>query len=113
VTNDEQEAEPHLILHKVRGKAAFDIAIKMQIGGEDGWLIPTSGHRAYPMAKWQLEDLADISDYPHERPLHVRVTANLDTWPDHYSCNNQHAHPPSPHRTATAHLTPEQILGAL
>lgn len=88
-------AEPYLILHKVRGEPAFDIAVQIQIGDEEGWIIPTSGHRAYPMARWQLEDLADISDYPHERPIQVKVTTDLATWPDHYHCNNPHD-PPKP-----------------
>jgi hypothetical protein len=38
----------YLILHKVRGEPAFDIAQKIMIGKEEGWIIPTSGHRAYP-----------------------------------------------------------------
>ena len=42
----------HLILHKVRGQAAIDVAQRVVIGDEDVWLIPTSGHRAYPL-RWQ------------------------------------------------------------
>lgn len=60
-------SEPFLILHKVRGQSAFDIAEKMDCplcipsqnlrtidecnecnGGGYWWIIPTSGHRAYP-----------------------------------------------------------------
>lgn len=37
-----------LIAHKVRGEAAFDVATPIEIDGEPGWIIPTSGHRAYP-----------------------------------------------------------------
>lgn len=40
--------ELYLILHKVRGEPAFDIAQPLEIAGEEGWIIPTSGHRAYP-----------------------------------------------------------------
>ena len=29
----------YLILHKVRGEPAFDVAQKIQIGGEEGWII--------------------------------------------------------------------------
>ena len=47
----------YLILHKVRGEAAYDIAEKITIGDEVGWIIPTSGHRAYPLENWQLESL--------------------------------------------------------
>jgi hypothetical protein len=43
-------SEPFLILHKVRGELAFDIAEQMIVEGyeEPWWIIPTSGHRAYP-----------------------------------------------------------------
>lgn len=41
-------SEPYLVAHLVRGEPAFDIAIKLAIGDEEGWIIPTSGHRAYP-----------------------------------------------------------------
>jgi len=37
-----------LIAHKVRGERAFDIAIQMEVGPEVWWIIPTTGHRAYP-----------------------------------------------------------------
>ena len=39
---------PYLIAHVVRGSPAFDIAEQIEIGDELGWIIPTSGHRAYP-----------------------------------------------------------------
>ena len=38
----------YLIAHKVRGEPAFDVACRVQIGEEEGWIIPTSGWRAYP-----------------------------------------------------------------
>lgn len=46
-------SELYLIAHKVRGEPAFDIASPMEIELPDGsfeewWIIPTSGHRAYP-----------------------------------------------------------------
>lgn len=64
-------ADPYLIAHKVCGQPAFDVAIRMkcpECGGNGGtfdgstllltchecdglgfwWIIPTSGHRAYP-----------------------------------------------------------------
>jgi hypothetical protein len=67
--------EPFLILHKVRGQPAFDIAIRMKCplcadgvrdcdevmcdcGECEGlgywWIIPTSGHRAYPFETHEL-----------------------------------------------------------
>ncbi|SRR6266566_1338231 len=94
--------EPYLIIHKVRGEAAFDVAIKMacpeclgdtfaplkdgKYGGGcaecDGlgywWIIPTSGHRAYP--------------YWNEKTLHSILGEEMSwitgsmppTLPDHY-----------------------------
>jgi hypothetical protein len=50
---------PFLILHKVRGEPAFDIAERLS---DETWIIPTIGHKAYPWQYWALEDLADISD---------------------------------------------------
>lgn len=64
-----------LILHKVRGLSAFDIASQIEVKGEQWWIIPTSGHRAYPWKAWSLEDLIDVS---WNIPSH---------WPDHYSAN--------------------------
>jgi hypothetical protein len=41
--------ELYLILHKVRGEVAFDVAQRVMIGDEEVWFIPTSGHRAWPL----------------------------------------------------------------
>ena len=77
----------HLILHKVRGEPAFDVASKLMIGDEEGWIIPTSGHRAYPFQVWNLEDLQDTSDINqfgnHIAPIQY-MNAVPDDWPDHY-----------------------------
>ena len=50
-------AEPYLIAHLVRGEPAFDIAHRLQIGDEEGWIIPTSGHRAWPYWEYPLHEL--------------------------------------------------------
>jgi len=68
---------PFLIAHKVRGEAAFDVAIKIDIGGEEGWIIPTSGHRAYPYWSAPLENLFPVERMP-ELPADLR---------DHYTIN--------------------------
>lgn len=78
------EPQLYLIAHKVRGELAFDIAIQLEIGDGVGWLIPTSGHRAYPVMQWLLEDLFDGSDYPHNRPAEYEPQADFDVIPDHY-----------------------------
>src|SRR6266571_1229398 len=93
---------PYLILHKVRGKPAFDIAVKMEVECESDpgpwWMIPTSGHRAYPLKAWELSDLADTSDINddgwHDRPADYVDQLGSDRFahdhgqfsdlPDHY-----------------------------
>ena len=110
---------PYLIAHKVRGEAAFDVAIRCDDMGTDSdpgpwWIIPTSGHRAYPLMHWALSSLgyhfprADCSfDFAHltddTGPLAVHPDfANL---PDHYS--NTRSHEPAPRKD------PRQILASL
>ena len=71
----------YLILHKVRGEPAFDVAQKIMIGGEEGWIVPTSGHRAYPIATRELARL-DIDIFAGD------FIKDEDGWPDlpdHYS----------------------------
>lgn len=69
-------SEPYLIAHVVRGEPAFDIAIKLQIANEEGWIIPTSGHRAYPYDTIQLNNVSKfwLDNLPAPPP----------SWPDHY-----------------------------
>jgi hypothetical protein len=55
----------YLILHKVRDAPAFDIAEPMEIGGEQGWIIPTSGHRAYPIAHWEFAKALELGWTDH------------------------------------------------
>ena len=61
----------YLIAHKVRGEPAFDIAIQMTMGDELWWIIPTSGHRAYPWC-WQELEVRDweTGDMPANLPDH-------------------------------------------
>jgi len=48
----------YLIKHRVRDKVAFDVAQRLALsGGRELWLIPTSGHRAYPLAYKALAQL--------------------------------------------------------
>jgi hypothetical protein len=61
---------PYLIQHKVRGEHAFDVAVKMEMAdGTEWWIIPTSGHRAYPYFSWPITTA----------PLPIPAD-----WPDHY-----------------------------
>jgi len=65
-----------LILHKVRGEVAYDVAQRWLLGcGKEIWLIPTSGHRAYPL------------EYKPLAPMLAGMTGNDADWdalPDHY-----------------------------
>lgn len=86
---EEDEPELYLILHKVRGKPAFDIAHKLQIGDEEGWIVSTSGHRAYPTAMWLLQDLADVSDDPIIYPTFTNL--DVSEYPDHFTTSRVRA----------------------
>jgi hypothetical protein len=72
----------HLIVHKVKGQAALDVAQRVVIGDEDVWFIPTSGHRAYPL-HWQA--------LPESFTKSLGLSADTiegEAWerlPDHYS----------------------------
>ncbi len=85
-----------LILHKVRGEPAFDVAYPFRFGDEEGWLIPTSGHRAHPAwsvplkeLSWNwrgndgwsptddgftYDDIADIPPLPEDLPDHYAAS---------------------------------------
>lgn len=77
--------ELYLICHKVRGQPAFDVAIILDTLDEDGdvvWLIPTSGHRAYPATYMSLDCVT---------PEHFAMMQRTDVsaCPDHYACNDR------------------------
>lgn len=85
----------YLILHKVRGEPAFDIAQRLRIGNEDGWIIPTSGHRAHPFMQWLLTELVPDPSGGYYTDVVMRakkleMPANL---PDHYAINDAKAVP--------------------
>ena len=104
-------SELFLVAHKVRGEATFDVAERMlcpecQGNSSKGrepyvcfecddlgywWIIPTSGHRAYPLVTWELSNLlagdtgngymsvtneaGPLEEHPH-----------FETIQDHYKC---------------------------
>lgn len=103
--------EPFLILHKVRGVPAFDIAEKLicpecNLGdgmvkeeycegcNDEGfwWIIPTSGHRAHPLRYWALNDIFNhiessdgrIDELSMIDELHRTDLQMLMALPDHY-----------------------------
>lgn len=73
--------QPFLILHKVRGQPAFDIAEQCEIDGEAAWVVSTSGHRAYPVHYWPLSQLERAMGY-------TELGTSLDEVPDHYSAKS-------------------------
>jgi hypothetical protein len=86
--------DPYLIAHKVRGQPAFDVAIRMDCpecaaqgcGQCDDlgywWIIPTSGHRAFPAQTWDLRFLYDDPD--HQISVLSAPMPNMSALPDHY-----------------------------
>lgn len=52
--------ELYLIAHKLRGAPTFDIAIQMTMDDEVWWILPSTGHRAYPIIHWPLKELGII-----------------------------------------------------
>jgi len=80
----------HLILHKVRGEPAFDVACKLGEPDEEDpiWIIPTSGHRAYPYLTWKIDELvAGQGDGDRVVDFCDHDTVPQD-WPDHYTIDN-------------------------
>lgn len=91
--------ELYLIAHKVRGEPAFDIATHLTCpkcegtndhcdqcdGAGHWWIVPTSGHRAFPYWDTKLSELC-------ERPIYddIAYSVMLDVPPlppslrDHY-----------------------------
>jgi len=91
-------SELYLIAHSVRGEAAFDVALQMDCPccvtsdyySREGclecdslgywWIIPTSGHRAYPYWTSELGELTNgeihaIGEVPSGWPDHYRTKA--------------------------------------
>jgi hypothetical protein len=72
----------YLILHKVRGLPQFDVAEPARIGDEDGWVLCTCGHRAYPYLTWRLDQLHTNGVRPTDL---ADDEAMPKDWPDHYT----------------------------
>lgn len=98
-------SEPFLIAHSVRGAAAFDVAEQMLCPLCEGrswvanadtcegfaciecdslgywWIIPTSGHRAYPYWSHPLNHAVDWA----MMRIHGHAVPEMPSgWPDHY-----------------------------
>lgn len=100
-----------LIAHVVRSTPTFDIAAQLpcpechSLGcpecDEEGfwWVVPTSGHRAYPYWSQSLWDLSYMWDEDHHSVL-KDIPPAPPGWPDHYLIR---ASPTSP-KTSLADL---------
>lgn len=65
-----------LIAHKVRGEPALDIAVQMEMADGTWWIIPTSGHRAYPFWFEEMTKMIDTASIFATMPSDLR---------DHYA----------------------------
>jgi hypothetical protein len=63
-------SEQFLILHKVRGQPQLDMAEKCMIGDEEGWVLCTCGHRAYPYLTLGQLPLPEIGEDFAQHPEH-------------------------------------------
>lgn len=119
----------YLIAHKVRGEPAFDVAIRMEcpichgVGGYKGtpeyegpsctqcegdgywWIIPTSGHRAYPYWSERLEYLVTAN---HDNGFcHFDYIPEMSpSLPDHYAANDRALPEPSRVQSLKALVAP-------
>jgi hypothetical protein len=54
--------ELHLVLHKVKGRPAIDVAQRLLLScGRELWWVPTSGHRVYPYKCVRLDESLAVS----------------------------------------------------
>lgn len=87
----------YLIAHKVRGEPAFDIAVKMECPicrdvyecaecDSEGfwWIIPTSGHRAFPFWHSDLFGLLEEAHCSVNGWLGNTLANMPEDLPDHY-----------------------------
>src|SRR3974390_1176936 len=61
---DEKYGDFYLVLHKVRGAPAFDVAINVSIAEQDAWVVSSSGHRCFPYWYASLKELFDGITFP-------------------------------------------------
>ena len=96
-------SDPHLILHKVRGEPVFDVAV--QLDDSDIWIIPTSGHRAYPFEAWPMNELGiALNNFKWVPVADVAQHPGWADWPDHYSAATK------PLTTSRKHVLTEEDL---
>lgn len=126
-----------LIAHKVRGEAAFDVATQIECAEcatwqnrdqftycsecndlKYWWIIPTSGHRAYPWWSMEFYDIFtehEFKDYGgcHCKSIQQSAGDMPDDLPDHYTTR---AEPKAPKRNLLAEIglaKPAGMVGTL
>jgi hypothetical protein len=71
--------ELHLVLHKVKGRPAIDVAQRLLLScGRELWFVPTSGPRVYPYKCVRLDESLAVSAELLEGEEWQRL-------PDHYA----------------------------
>jgi len=99
----------YLIAHSVRGEAAFDVALQMECPHCQGnsnkgrdpyvcfdcedlgywWIIPTSGHRAFPYWSVGINDMSESGVVTYsigtdKSVVYLNPPPMPPGWPDHY-----------------------------
>ena len=98
-------SELYLILHKVRGEATFDIAIREWYGDEEGWMLFTTEQRCYPH---KANGLEATLKYGCVSMLDDRIPDDLPDF--HFQPPQGYAREPSPSITKT---TARELLAKL
>jgi hypothetical protein len=75
----------YLILHKVRGLPQFDVAEPARIGEEDGWVLCTCGHRAFPLWSEPIDHFVEYENNRVYKAIESCLIEGFDDWPDHYT----------------------------
>jgi len=110
----------YLILHKVRGEPAFDVAQRIEHSfanlvdanepvRDHIWIIPTSGHRAYPVWEYPLLDLYSHPDVGSLSPLELWGGELPPDIRDHYAASEPRA-VPAVRRVAAKPTTTDDFL---
>lgn len=80
--------ELFLIAHKLRGAPTFDIAIQMVMDDEVWWILPSTGHRAYPYWHCELYNCTAIVRPNSTRRICVEALDDMPSdLPDFYPRN--------------------------
>ena len=55
---------------------------------QEGWIVGTSGHRAYPFRRWSFNELhTQINLSLYDEDKRTNYGEEWNAWPDHYPAN--------------------------